>query len=468
MEEDEAKVFKAEGITEAERYLQSLCEHSFLSLWSYASVFRSQGQKNAGDGKEVCDLLVVFGDDVIIFSDKHCKFPNTGKLYLDWNRWFKRAILDSAKQIWGAERWIRNFPDDLFLDRSCTKRFPIALPKPERLRFHRVVVAHDVSPRCREELGGSGSLMIRPSIMGAAHYNGTDESAQPFSIGILDKEKGFIHVLDDTSLQVLMATLDTVSDFVAYLRKKEQFILEDRLLFAPGEEELLAEYLARLNPDGEHDFVYDSGAAKIFLTEGFWESFSNSPQRRAQIEANQISYAWDALIEQFATHVLGGTQYFPEHRAISGAEVCLRFMARKNRTGRRMLAQLLIDLIKKTKGPTRATRILPPIEPGDPYYLFLLVPHSPGVGESEYRQFRIRMLESCCVVLRLIEPQALDIVGIAMETGAGEMASEDAMYFDGRGWTAEIEEEARRIQRETGLLTNIKTFSDVVKEYPEP
>ncbi len=460
-------MFRAEGGTDAERYLKSLCDRSFLSLWSYASVFRSQGQKNGGDGKEVCDLLVIFGDDVIIFSDKQCKFPNTGKLHVDWNRWFKKAVSDSAKQTWGAERWIRNFPSNLFLDRGCTKHFPIGLPAPERARFHRIVVAHDVSLRCQEELGGSGTLMLRPSIVGAAHYSGTAETAQPFSVGILDEHKGFVHVLDDASLEILMTTLDTAGDFVAYLRKKEKFILEGRLLFSPGEAELLAEYLARLNSLWEHDFVYDGPTNKISLSEGFWKGFSNSAQRHAQIDANKISYAWDALIEQFARHVLDGSQYFSDHRGIGGAEICLRFMARPNRTCRRMLAQSLIDLINKTKRPSRAVKILPPMFLGDPYYVFLLLTHPPNLSDSDYRLFRIKMLESCCMICRLIEPKALDIVGIGMETEPGQSASEDALYLDGREWTTDLEEEARRRQRETGLLTNIQPYSIAVSEYPQ-
>jgi hypothetical protein len=64
---------------------------------------------NRGVGKELCDLLVVFEDTIIIFSDKDCVFPNTGDLNIDWPRWFKHAVLKSAKQVWGAERWIRSF-----------------------------------------------------------------------------------------------------------------------------------------------------------------------------------------------------------------------------------------------------------------------------------------------------------------------------------------------------------------------
>ncbi len=143
-------------------------------------------------------------------------------------------------------------------------------------------------------------------------------------------------------------------------------------------------------------------------------------------------------------------------------------MARENRTCRRMLARSLMDLMQKTKGSIRATRIVKPIVPGDPHYIFLLVPHLSDLSEPEYRNLRIGMLESCCIVLRYMIPDATDIVGIGMETDAGELTSEDALYFDGREWTPEMEEEARRIQGETGLLTNIKAYSDTVNEYPDP
>jgi hypothetical protein len=53
---------KAKGVTESERYLSRLCHHSFLSMWSYPGIFRDQGKIGGkGDGKELCDLLVVFG-----------------------------------------------------------------------------------------------------------------------------------------------------------------------------------------------------------------------------------------------------------------------------------------------------------------------------------------------------------------------------------------------------------------------
>jgi predicted RNase H-like HicB family nuclease len=87
---------RAQGVTPAERYLQRLCERCFLSLWSYPSVFRDQKTGAKGDGKELSDLLVVFGDDILIFSDKSCAFPQTGDVHLDWSRWFRVGVSIAA------------------------------------------------------------------------------------------------------------------------------------------------------------------------------------------------------------------------------------------------------------------------------------------------------------------------------------------------------------------------------------
>lgn len=210
---------RIEGVTAAERYLKRLCDHSSLSLWSYSGIYRDQDVGRNREGKEVCDLLVVFENHILIFSDKDCAFPDTGNLRLDWSRWFRRAVWESAGQVWGAERWVRTYPDRLFTDRKCTQRFPIDLPKPSDAIFHRIVVAHDVSPRWKREHGGSGSLMITPHRIGKMHYDPLVSDLMPFAVGDLDPTKGFVHVFDDTSLEVVMRTLDTVTDFIHYLSK---------------------------------------------------------------------------------------------------------------------------------------------------------------------------------------------------------------------------------------------------------
>jgi hypothetical protein len=202
------RVEQAEGVTAAERYLGRLCRRSFLSLWSYPGVYRDQMAR--GQGKEVCDLLVVFRDHILIFSDKNCRFPDSGNLARDWRRWFLRAVMKSAEQVWGAERWIRSHPDRLFLDRACTKRFPIDLPDPATAKYHRVVVAHGASSRCKSHYGASGSFALSSRFIGGMH---SSDRAQvtPFAIGDVDPDKGFIHVLDEGSLGAVLRELDSRS-----------------------------------------------------------------------------------------------------------------------------------------------------------------------------------------------------------------------------------------------------------------
>ena len=64
---------RSEGVTDSEKYLNRLCVHTFLRLWSYPGIYRDQSSGGgATNGKEVCDLLVVFDEHAIVFSDKNC------------------------------------------------------------------------------------------------------------------------------------------------------------------------------------------------------------------------------------------------------------------------------------------------------------------------------------------------------------------------------------------------------------
>jgi hypothetical protein len=455
-------VTRSEGITPSERYLKKLCDKSFLSLWSYPGVFRDQGRsKGKGDGKEVSDLLVVFENHVIIFSDKHIQFDNIDDINIGWSRWFRKAVLKSAQQVWGAERWIRQFPDRLFLDKQCTVPFPIVLPDPANAVFHRIVVAHDASRVCRERMGGSGSLMLESSVVGEEHFT------RPLVIGRIDGTKGYVHVFDDTSLDVVMGYLDTVSDFVAYLTKKENLLTSGIRVLAAGEEELLAQYVRELNKDGEHDFVFPKGTSEIVIGEGEWAKFLGSKEHKAQVEANRISYAWDLLIEQFSHHLMSGTQYETTHEDIGIQEKSFRWLARENRTRRRMLARAMHGLLEKTPPNYRASRVLKPSRPGDPYFLFLLLPRYPSIAEKDYRRVRSQLLREYCMVVKLHFPDAQHVVGIATETLTGnDHRSEDFVHLDATEWNEELNKQARASKADLGIFVDVKTFAGREQEYP--
>jgi hypothetical protein len=459
---------KADGVTVAEKYLARLCEKNFLSLWSYPGVYRDQGkQGNTGHGKEVCDLLVIFDRHVIIFSDKQCELQDSGHMHRDWQRWFKRAIQKSSEQAWGAERWIRQQPGRVFLDRDCKHPLPIDLPPMDQANFYLVVVAHGVSACIRECFpGSSGSLMLNTSL------KGFNQHTLPFYVGDVDPQKTFVHILDDDSLRTLMSTRDTISDFVAYLSAREKLLRGQWEICATGEEQLLAIYLKNLNANGEHDFVFpiEPGQAvtKIYLAEGHWEDFQKAPERIAQLNADKISYTWDRLIEKFNFYAMQGKQYFVTDGGIKDTEMVLRFMAREPRWKRRYLAEAILDMLRTTPSDKRRLRVLPPVDKGDPHYLFLLLPTVHARTEDEYRTVRRNFLESCCAVARLEYPEAKDIIGIATEPGMNNSSrSEDAIYLDARIWNAEMESKAREFQEKLGILKKPRQIKEYVQEYPE-
>lgn len=453
----------AEGITGTERYLAKLCKRSFLSMWSYPGLFRDQGQHaNKGDGKEVCDLLVVFENHILIFSDKECELVGGEHIRTNWQRWFKKAVMNSGRQVWGAERWIKTFPNRLFLDRQCKIPFPLNLPDPSKAIFHRIVVAHGASVPCRKHLGGSGSLMLDNSLVGNAHLN------VPFTIGQLDPDRGYVHVLDDTTLIILLETLDTITDFASYLTKKERFLTGSLVVFAAGEEELLAIYLRQMSDQGEHDFVIDREYDHVAFEEGFWDAFVASPQRKAQIEANKISYFWDELIEKFSFHAMTGTQYLTSGGPLREQEVMFRFMATESRTRRRMLSKHFGDAIQKSMQPEKNAfvRVIEPSQPGDPFYVFFFLRRRPEFSEKENRNVRGNLLMSYCRVVKLKYPDAIHIIGIATEAGFPSIRSEDFVYLNATGWGPEQDAEARELQQQFRLLQNVTVHKGREHEYP--
>lgn len=461
-------VKKADGVTVAEKYLVRLCEKNFLSLWSYPGVFRDQGKLgDAGHGKEICDLLVIFDRHIIIFSDKHCEFQDSGDVPRDWQRWFKKAIQKSAEQAWGAERWVRQQPKRIFIDRECKHPLPIDLPPIQQAVFHLVVVAHGVSSRIKKCFpGSSGSLMLNTSL------KGFEQQVCPFYVGDLAPEKTFVHVLDDDSLHTLMTARDTISDFVAYLSKREKLFRGKLAVCTTGEEQLMAVYLKNINAQNEHDFVFPiptgQVVSKIYLDESHWEDFQKAPERIAQLKADKDSYAWDGLIEKFNYHALQRNQYFASPGGIKDTELALRFMAREPRWKRRGLAQALLDMLKTTPENKRRLRVLPPIEEGDPHYLFLLLPHLPAFTYEEYRTARRNFLEGCVIVAKLEYPKATDIIGIATEAGMNRRdgRSEDLIFLDARDWNADQDKSAKEIQEKFGILKKPRRIGVHLEEYP--
>ena len=446
---------KSSGTTPSERYLAKLCERTFLSLWAYPNVYRNQGTNNGnGHGKEICDLLVVFGDDVIIFSDKSCSFKETGTIATDWSRWYRRAIADAEITVHGAARWIENHPDRVFLDRACKRLLPVPLPPKGLCRMHRVVIALGSREACRRHFGGgNGSLCVATSTTKLLNF---PNNIRPFVVGHTDASKAYVHIFDDVTLGIVLGELDTVADFCTYLSRKEQLVSSVTLLQAGGEEEIVANYLANMNDAGEPNFVLPQvGYDSVIMAEGCWDDFVHTPKYIAKKRADQESYLWDELIERFATATLGDVssvnpQYITAERA-------LRTMASLNRVGRRLVSRRLIQLFEMVPEEGRAdfkgTLLYPRPDLG---FVFLRLPRWGFSSPSDYLSIRHRLISAYCSALKLAQPRLSEVVGVGLAAREVEPDFPDELlHCDVASWTDKEKSQALTACRREDIFVDV-------------
>ena len=458
------EIIKSKGSTKSEKYLSAICEKTFLSIWSYPNLYTDEGRRNRkGTGKELCDLLVVFDNDVIIFSDKDVGFGNTSNLDIEWQRWVKRAVLKSANQIYGAEKWLKEKPDRIYLDNNCTQRFPLKLPSSDKIKIHKIVVAQNATERFRQYIKGRGTLIITPRIIGKDHLK------TPFHIGQINPSRGYVHILDDISFDILLRELDTASDFIAYLTRKEQFIKSGRLTSAAGEDELLAFYLRNYDENNNHDFVIEGES--VVIKEGLWDELMVNPRYLAGKKENVDSYFWDWLIEQFAKNAFKGTLISNYGDNLHDITKALRIMARENRVSRRILSKSFLDKIEDTPINKSAVRVGTSPSLPDVGYVLLLYPKPNDMSIYEkHRQKRQSLLSAYCHALKVKFPELQIIVGLASEPKGTSGGSEDLIYLNTSNWSNEDMTYANEIRNKMGLLLdeNVKQSIERAYEFPLP
>jgi hypothetical protein len=454
-----------QGFTDSENYLLNLARKSFLKLWSWPNLFRDQKASGGVDGKELCDLLVVFGNDVLIFSDKHCKFPDTEDIQLAWSRWYKRAIQKSAEQALGAQRWLESYPNRVFVDPSCRTKLPIDIPIKD-VRYHLIVVAHGSGKACSQFFNDTASLMINTRIVGDAHTQ-TKNQVSPFSVGVVNPGGLFIHVLDDSSLDTLLNYLDTVGDFVDYLSARERF-LKSRTVIAVGEEEMLGFYLSKIEDDRRGFFV-PSNIDAVLIDRGHWHDFLSSDSYKAKKTADKISYMWDEMINAVTESVLNGRSFFETDRSINDQEKCLRILASERRTNRRALAQSVLAIVRRANMEHLSARLIAGNESTESKtaFVFLSLKFTSEIELTTYRKDRISWLEKYCMVAKMLLPSAKQVVGVATEHGDFRgNRSEDLVLLDSDLWTKDDQEEAIRLREEEGIFKNVSKRSGKINEFP--
>ncbi|MBY5494309.1 hypothetical protein ACC786_32355 [Rhizobium ruizarguesonis] len=475
-------IIRSEGATASERYLAKLADRTFLNLWSYPNPYRSQKLAGAGDGKEICDLLVVCDPHILIFSEKNITWTNKS-VDVAWSRWCRRAVFDAAAQLKGAERWLSEFPDRIFLDKLCEVPFPLALPAPERRRVHRIVVARGAKEAGRKFFdGGLGTFVVLPSLKGNYHTTPGTANFMPFAIGDIEPAGDFVHVFDDVSLDIVMSELDTITDLTEYLDKRAAFIRSGRLASAHGEEDLLAYYAIRINDHGDHDFTPPESrtweeVGSLAIEHGNWTRYVTDPRYKAKKLADETSYAWDRLIESFTGHLLGGTSIVLEGHtySLTNSEIAVRHMALQKRFLRRSHSQAILSALeigRSTDVFFRAMLSPAASKQHETGFFFMTLKYLKWMddrgGYERYRQMRTFYIQTYAQALLMKHPHLRQVIGIAMEPpGQGRGSSEDIIFAEQTDWTEEDRDQSREDCANLNIMGQMKETPYHGEEFPE-
>lgn len=476
-----AVIKRGVGFTSTEKNLAALADKIFLNLWTYPNLFGTAG-------KELCDLLVVCGDDVLIFSDKGIKWSSGADVKVAWPRWYRKAVAKSAAQINGAAHTLRDHPDQLFLDATCKERFPFTLPPADRRRVHFIAVALGASEACAEYRKEAPSYFaIDPGLQGDDHINTGADGFKPFAIGDVQPDGGFIHVFNEPALELLARELDTVTDFTRYLTRRERIIRSGHLAPVTGEHDLLAHYLLSGGPDEEHDFRRPGGGEwqegeKLDIPAGTYSALAAQRGYKARKEADKVSYKWDRLLGLFTNSILKG-----EAEGVTGQEPDpsemergLRSMALEPRLSRRLLGSSVVDAMKTAedkKAEGFARNIVPGPHSADEKvgYVFLVLAHhgdAPGPAYDEYRKRRRVMLRGYCLNMLQSHRNLKRAVGIGIDASSKVTGrtgrSEDFYALEVDQWTPELDKQVEELKKEFGLLKpeNVTYGTASVDEFP--
>ncbi|WP_049765598.1 YecA family protein [Rhodoferax ferrireducens] len=447
-------ITRSKGVTDTERVLARLCDQTFLDLWSYPSLYTSEGRKgDKGVGKELCDMLVVFGSDLLIFSDKDISFNAEIDVTIAWPRWRRKSIDESKSQLYGAYKWLKEHPGKLYFDPQCQKPFPFIEPGTD-YRIHLIAVTKNTQKAAAELFGmnSSGSFILYS-------VDADEIDDHPFSV-LDDRSKPYVHVFDEVTLELVLRELDTAPDFIKYLKVKEDAIRRGRIRVITGEEELLAVYMKQGGPMVDKPFAeYEKAAPAEFeiiqIPEGEWADYVNSGARARLKQLHKGSYFWDELISRFTKAILTATAPNPLNASVNMHETAVRMLASETRFTRGQLAKEYQAKIRGTPSHVRTSKIFrSPITP-HACIILVIIPQDVGQTSDEYRARRLDLLYAYGLVAKLKMPDLTIFTMIGTEPGGSELRSEDVLALKIEKLGPEEVAQAQTLMKDGKILSHV-------------
>lgn len=403
----------SEAVNESEQYVYDISKKTFLSLWSYIN---PQGKR---PGKELCDILIVFGPIVIVVSVKDYRLGKSGDEQVNYKRWIRNSVDESIKQINGAVRFLKRTTH--VVDKNGEKG--LDLPELQLRKFYRIAVAFG------------------------------NERKNPMPLSHFEKDS-FTHIYDEQSFQLVLQTLDTINDFVHYIEGKEEFLRKSTTLVFRGEENLLAYYLFnnRKFPDCS-DFQ--------IIADDLWSEYCENDAIKRKLAEDQVSYVWDHLIESIVSGRFDDKSWIGP--GLNESEQAIRKLASENRVYRRILGSALSDFIDASKEKTLSARSI--LSPSGTAYVFFTYEK-----DSTLESRGLELKDRCIAIIPNFE-SASCVVGIGLnrqgeKPDVGYSTTLVIINRKGGVWPSFILEEARLLRKEKGYFRNPSQQHLHEDEYP--
>ncbi len=396
-ENNNKKYFQIKGAN-AEKIVHELATKSFLVDWCFLNPILP-------NGKELCDILVLFDDIAIIWQIKDLKLKN--------GKYNTSEVEKNLKQLSGARRQLFNLKTKIKLTNS-----------------RRNVEDFDFST--------IKHIYLISALLG--------DGEDAFSF-VEEIKKKTVHVFTREFTEIVLNELDTITDFVKYLEDKECFLNDKNLSLniQGGEQELLAYYLMN-----NGDFSKISHNNKIVILDGCWDGLINKPEYKLKKLEDEISYGWDDIINR--TH-MGSINY----------EVVARELARPSRSERRFLSKAFLDAhISAHENKNPKINSLRRMIPSDGVtYCFLFN------DDPEPRNNRKAMLSAICWVARGLYPENKKVIGIATEMKIMPTCSYDFVSMDLPELTDDNKEYIKNLQETFSIFINPTIKEAYEDEYPQ-
>lgn len=378
----------------AENILHGLALKTFLSYWCFLN-------PRLENGKELCDLLVVFDGVAIIWQVKNIKTDKN-------DEYNKREVEKNFRQLYGAKRKLFELESKISL-----------INKNRKLKEIDVTTIKEI-------------FLI-------AVFIGESQIHNRFPI----HEKKFpVHVFMGKSIQILLNELDTVSDFLNYLKERERFFLQEksRKIIFGGEEDLLGFYL-----DNDKHLHAPNDPKTILTMCDYWDGFRNSEKYLSKKKEDDISYFWDSLVDKSKGRIEDSENY----------ERLARIMARPDRYERRHLSKAFLEARLNAHKEKCFRRIL---ISNNIVYCFLFE------NDSTIRS-REKHLAIVCWIVKGMYPKN-KIVGIATEPQFEFKSVYDFVLIDNLHWTEDDQKHSEQLQKEFGYFLEPVKQPFQEPEYP--